>query len=184
VGIEDRNRLALALRLAAPDHKLFEAHPTACTVYLDHIVHGRIVTKPGIERFDGKRVIFTDGSEEEIDLLVWATGFRVSFPFMDPSYILDERAAPSCSSILSIASSTIFSSSGCSSRRRAACGSSRLSGAADRKLHRGQGAGREARLMVQGASRRAPPQISGMASSGRTRPGTDSRSSITASANT
>jgi cation diffusion facilitator CzcD-associated flavoprotein CzcO len=77
--------------LPAPDHKLFEAHPTACTVYLDHIVHGRIVTKPGIERFDGKRVIFTDGSEEEIDLLVWATGFRVSFPFMDPSYILDEQ---------------------------------------------------------------------------------------------
>jgi NADH dehydrogenase FAD-containing subunit len=49
------------------------------------------VTKPGIERFDRKRVIFTDGSEEEIDLLVWATGFRVSFPFMDPSYILDEK---------------------------------------------------------------------------------------------
>jgi hypothetical protein len=77
--------------LPAPDHKLFEAHPTACTVYLDHVVHGRIVTKPGIERLDGKRVIFTDGSEEEIDLLVWATGFRVSFPFMDKSYILDEQ---------------------------------------------------------------------------------------------
>jgi cation diffusion facilitator CzcD-associated flavoprotein CzcO len=77
--------------LPAPDHKLFEAHPTACTVYLDHIVHGRIVTKPGIERFKGTRVIFTDGSEEEIDLLVWATGFRVSFPFMDPSYVLDEQ---------------------------------------------------------------------------------------------
>jgi hypothetical protein len=77
--------------LPAPDHKLFEAHPTACTVYLDHIVHGRIVTKPGIERLDGKRVIFTDRSEEEIDLLVWATGFRVSFPFMDQSYILDSQ---------------------------------------------------------------------------------------------
>ena len=77
--------------LPAPDHKLFEAHPTACTVYLDHIVHGRIVTKPGIERLDGRRVIFTDGSEEEVDLLIWATGFRPSFPFMDQSYILDER---------------------------------------------------------------------------------------------
>ena len=77
--------------LPAPDHKLFEAHPTACTVYLDHIVHGRIVTKPGIERLDGKRVIFTDGSEEEVDLLIWATGFRPSFPFMDASYILDDQ---------------------------------------------------------------------------------------------
>ena len=49
--------------LPAPDHKLFEAHPTACTLYLDHIAHGRIVTKPGIERLDGKTVHFADGSE-------------------------------------------------------------------------------------------------------------------------
>jgi len=76
--------------LEPPDHNLFEAHPTACNTYLDHIIHGRITVKPGIERLDGKRVIFTDGSSEEVDLLVWATGFRVSFPFMDPSYILDE----------------------------------------------------------------------------------------------
>jgi len=76
--------------LPAPDHRLFEAHPTACTTYLDHLVHGRIAVKPGIERLAGKRVRFTDGSEEEIDLIVYATGFRVSFPFMDESYILDE----------------------------------------------------------------------------------------------
>jgi cation diffusion facilitator CzcD-associated flavoprotein CzcO len=77
--------------LEAPDHNLFEAHPTACTAYLDHVVHGRIVTKPGIERLEGKRVYFTDETSEEIDLLVWATGFSVSFPFMDDSYVLDEQ---------------------------------------------------------------------------------------------
>ncbi len=77
--------------LERPDHDLFEAHPTACNTYLDHLVHGRTVVKPGIERLDGKRVIFTDGSAEEIDLLVWATGFTPSFPFMDQSYILDEQ---------------------------------------------------------------------------------------------
>ena len=33
-------------------------------------------------------------SSEEIDLLVWATGFRVNFPFMDDSYVLDERGWP------------------------------------------------------------------------------------------
>jgi len=77
--------------LAAPDHDLFEAHPTACTTYLDHIVHGRIAVKPGIERLDGVRVRFTDGSEEEFDLLVYATGFKVSFPFLDPSLILEGK---------------------------------------------------------------------------------------------
>jgi cation diffusion facilitator CzcD-associated flavoprotein CzcO len=76
--------------LPEPDHKLFEAHPTACTTYLDHIVHGRIKTKPGITRLEGKRVYFEDDTSEEIDLLIWATGFRVNFPFMDPSYVLDE----------------------------------------------------------------------------------------------
>jgi len=76
--------------LPAPDHGLFEAHPTACTLYLDHIVHGRIVAKPSIESMSGKTVRFADGSEEEIDLIVYATGFRPSFPFMDKSYILDE----------------------------------------------------------------------------------------------
>jgi cation diffusion facilitator CzcD-associated flavoprotein CzcO len=77
--------------LERPDHDLFEAHPTACNTYIDHLIHGRTVVKPGIERLDGKRVIFTDGSAEEIDFLVWATGYRVSFPFIDSSYILDEK---------------------------------------------------------------------------------------------
>ncbi|MGH6737360.1 MAG: flavin-containing monooxygenase [Methyloceanibacter sp.] len=77
--------------LPKPDHKLFEAHPTACTTYLDHIVHGRIATKPGIERLEGKRVYFADETSEEIDLLIWATGFRVNFPFMDDAYVLDEK---------------------------------------------------------------------------------------------
>jgi cation diffusion facilitator CzcD-associated flavoprotein CzcO len=76
--------------LPAPDHKLFEAHPTACTLYLDHIAHGRIVTKPDIETVRGNTVRFSDDTEEEIDLIVYATGFRPSFPFMDQSYILHE----------------------------------------------------------------------------------------------
>src|SRR5512143_1113537 len=75
--------------LERPDHDLFEAHPTACNTYIDHLIHGRTVVKPGIERLDGRRVIFTDESSEEIDLLVWATGFRPSFPFIDQSYILN-----------------------------------------------------------------------------------------------
>jgi len=82
--------------LPAPDHDLFEAHPTACTTYLDHIVHGRIAAKPGIKRIEGKRVTFDDEDEtsEEVDLLIWATGFRVQFPFMDDSYVLDEKGWP------------------------------------------------------------------------------------------
>lgn len=77
--------------LPEPDQGLFESHPTAGNVYLDHLVHGRIIVKPGVERLEGNHVRFTDGSTEEIDLLVHATGFSPSFPFMDPSYILDAQ---------------------------------------------------------------------------------------------
>ena len=80
--------------LPKPDHKLFEAHPTACTTYLDHVVHGRIVTKPGIERLEGKRVYFDDETSDEVDLLIWATGFRVHFPFMDDSNVYGDDGWP------------------------------------------------------------------------------------------
>ena len=76
--------------LSRPDHGLFEAHPTAGNTYFDHLVHGRILLKPDIDRLKGNRVRFVDGSEEEIDLIIYATGFRVSFPFMDKSQILNE----------------------------------------------------------------------------------------------
>ena len=75
--------------LPAPDHKLFEAHPTAASTYLDHIAHGRIAPKPAIDRFEGKQVRFADGSAEEVDLVIYATGFRVSFPFMDKGLLLE-----------------------------------------------------------------------------------------------
>jgi hypothetical protein len=79
--------------LPEPDHGLFEAHPTACTLYLDHLVHGRIVTKPDIARLDGRQVHFADGSAEEIDLIVYATGYRTSFPFLSSDLILDASGA-------------------------------------------------------------------------------------------
>ncbi|XSG83456.1 MAG: flavin-containing monooxygenase [Methyloligella sp. ZOD6] len=77
--------------LPDPDHDLFEAHPTACTTYLDHIVHGRIMTKPAIERLDGKTVHFADETSEEVDMLIFATGYELTFPFLDASHVLNEN---------------------------------------------------------------------------------------------
>ena len=77
--------------LPKPDHDLFEAHPTASNTYLDHLTHGRIVPKPGVTHMEGKRVYFADETSAEFDMVIWATGFRVHFPFMDDSYILDEE---------------------------------------------------------------------------------------------
>jgi cation diffusion facilitator CzcD-associated flavoprotein CzcO len=69
--------------LPEPDHKLLEAHPTVSSELLPRLGHGDITIKPNIERFEGDRAVrFTDGSEEEVDLVVYCTGYRISFPFL------------------------------------------------------------------------------------------------------
>jgi cation diffusion facilitator CzcD-associated flavoprotein CzcO len=72
--------------LPRPDHKLLAAHPTVSSELLPRLGHGDIAVKPNIERFAGGRTIrFADGSEEEIDLVVYCTGYRITFPFLDES---------------------------------------------------------------------------------------------------
>jgi dimethylaniline monooxygenase (N-oxide forming) len=73
--------------LPQPDHKLGQAHPTVSADLLDRIGHGRITPKPNIERIDGSTVHFVDGSSEQIDTIVWCTGYRITFPFLDDSVI-------------------------------------------------------------------------------------------------
>jgi len=70
--------------LPQPDHKLLEAHPTVSAELLSRLGHGDIEVKPNIERFAGGRTVrFTDGSEEEVDLVVYCTGYKVTFPFFE-----------------------------------------------------------------------------------------------------
>jgi cation diffusion facilitator CzcD-associated flavoprotein CzcO len=74
--------------LPTPDHKLYEAHPTVSSELLPRLGHGDIEVKPNIDRFTGDRgVRFVDGSEEEIDLVVYCTGYKMTFPFFDPSVL-------------------------------------------------------------------------------------------------
>ncbi len=77
-----------AYGLPKPDHKLLEAHPTVSAELLSRLGHGDIEVKPNIDRFAGGRTVrFADGSEEEIDLVVYCTGYKISFPFFDPELI-------------------------------------------------------------------------------------------------
>jgi len=74
-----------AYGLPKPDHKLFEAHPTVSSELLPRLGHGDIAVKPNIDRFlGGRSVRFVDGSEEEIDLVIYCTGYKMTFPFFDP----------------------------------------------------------------------------------------------------
>jgi dimethylaniline monooxygenase (N-oxide forming) len=74
--------------LPEPDHKLAEAHPTISSELLPRIGHGDIAVRPNIAEFAGGRMIrFVDGSEEAIDVVVYCTGYKISFPFFDARLI-------------------------------------------------------------------------------------------------
>jgi Flavin-binding monooxygenase-like len=68
--------------LPHPDHKLFEHHPTVSSEILHYLKHGRIKAHKDIKKFDGKIVQFVDGEQIEVDTIVCATGYFVSFPFL------------------------------------------------------------------------------------------------------
>jgi dimethylaniline monooxygenase (N-oxide forming) len=73
--------------LPAPDHDFAQAHPTVSSRILDRLGHGTITTKPNIARLEGDRVFFTDGTSVRADLVVYCTGYKVTFPFFDAGFI-------------------------------------------------------------------------------------------------
>jgi cation diffusion facilitator CzcD-associated flavoprotein CzcO len=73
--------------LPKPDHRIGEAHPTISADFLNRVVHGEVTWRPNVVELAGDRVRFEDGSEEEADVIVWCTGYKVTFPFFDPALI-------------------------------------------------------------------------------------------------
>lgn len=68
--------------LQRPDHRIFEKHPTLNAELLKELRQGLVSPHPDVARFDGNEVEFVDGTREEIDLVVAATGFHLQFPFL------------------------------------------------------------------------------------------------------
>jgi dimethylaniline monooxygenase (N-oxide forming) len=73
--------------LPKPDHKLGEAHPTVSGRILDRIAHGTITPKPNIATLQRDRVRFADGSEVHADVVVYCTGYKITFPFFEDSFL-------------------------------------------------------------------------------------------------
>jgi cation diffusion facilitator CzcD-associated flavoprotein CzcO len=69
--------------LPAPDHPIYACHPIMNSQILFHIGHGDIVAKPDLQEIVGNSVTFKDGTTEAVDVIVWATGYRVDLPFLD-----------------------------------------------------------------------------------------------------
>ena len=77
--------------LPKPDHKVLTAHPSVSGEFLTRLGCGDISVKPGLRKLDGDGVVFEDGTREAIDTIIWATGYRIRFPFLNQNALAVEN---------------------------------------------------------------------------------------------
>ncbi len=79
------------LGIPRPEQDFKAQHGTISSEFLPRVGQGDIRIRPNIRRFDGNTVEFVDGSREEFDAIIMCTGYRVTFPFLDPSVMKVEN---------------------------------------------------------------------------------------------
>ena len=73
--------------LPAPETGFLRSHPTISDAVLSRLTHGEIQPKPGVQSLAADGVKFADGTREEVDTIVWCTGYRVTVPYLDESVL-------------------------------------------------------------------------------------------------
>jgi cation diffusion facilitator CzcD-associated flavoprotein CzcO len=69
--------------LPKPDHDPLTGHPSVSGEFLTRVGCGDIMPKPAIKAFDKSEVVFGDDSREKVDVIIYATGYKITFPFFD-----------------------------------------------------------------------------------------------------
>lgn len=80
--------------LEKPIEPLFSRHPTLNDTLMYGFKHGTIKPKKDVKCFDGNIVEFVDGTREEYDLIVAATGFHYTLPFLRQDVIKWKKGFP------------------------------------------------------------------------------------------
>jgi cation diffusion facilitator CzcD-associated flavoprotein CzcO len=80
--------------LPTPDHRFLETHPIVNQQLLYHIGHGDLTPVPDVARFEGDAVVFTDGRRVTADVVVFATGYLIRFPFLPDDALPGEPGRP------------------------------------------------------------------------------------------
>ncbi|KFO79556.1 Dimethylaniline monooxygenase [N-oxide-forming] 5, partial [Cuculus canorus] len=77
-----------------PKHRVFDQHPTINDDLPNRIISGRVLVKPNIQKFTETSAIFDDDTREDIDVVVFATGYSFSFPFLEGYVKVVENQVP------------------------------------------------------------------------------------------
>jgi dimethylaniline monooxygenase (N-oxide forming) len=64
-----------------------ETHPAGHQTLMSYIAYERIKVCPGVERVDGTEVTFADGTTEQVDTMIAATGYELRLPFLDDELV-------------------------------------------------------------------------------------------------
>ena len=79
LGVGDQRRFGLP----RPEHPMWREHATLSQELLPYIGHGYISPKPNVAELTETGARFVDGTEAELDAIVYATGYRTTFPFLE-----------------------------------------------------------------------------------------------------
>jgi len=63
------------------------AHVTSNGTIVTDIAYNRVTVKQGIERIDGRTIHFVDGTSENFDTLIAATGYLIDLPFLSSEIV-------------------------------------------------------------------------------------------------
>lgn len=76
-----------AYGVPVPSRPLLSEHPTISQDLLNIAGRGLVQFKPNIQSFENHDVLFTDGTRQRFDMVIYATGYKVTFPFFEPDFI-------------------------------------------------------------------------------------------------
>lgn len=72
--------------LAKPAEPYFEAWPVISSELYQRLAAGDLAVKPDVAAYEGPLVRFTDQSSAEVDAIIYCTGYKRAFPFLEPSF--------------------------------------------------------------------------------------------------
>ncbi len=80
--------------LPKPEHGLFDAHPIINSQLPYYVGHGKLDVLPDIRSWEGNSIEFTDGHRQEFDIVVFATGYQLVFPFIEEDLLNTQNGVP------------------------------------------------------------------------------------------